>query len=62
MLDKNITFGGVFFMEKYAVDLKIEVIQYYFNDAGYGKTTKHFLKLDTLHKCDIILLCISLEI
>ena len=29
MLDKNLTFGGVFFMSKYSNEFKLEVVQYY---------------------------------
>lgn len=29
MLDKNLTFGGVFFMSKYSDEFKVEVVKYY---------------------------------
>ena len=28
MLDKNLTFGGVFFMSKYSNEFKLEVVDY----------------------------------
>lgn len=28
MLDKNLTFGGVFFMSKYSLEFKLEVVKY----------------------------------
>lgn len=43
MLDKNLTFGGVFFMSKYSNKFKLEVVQYYLkNYGGYGITASYF--------------------
>ena len=43
MLDKNLTFGGVFFMSKYSYEFKLEVVKYYFeNYGGYEITANHF--------------------
>ena len=42
MLDKNLTFGGVFFMSKYSAEFKLEVVKYYLNGHGYGETAKYF--------------------
>lgn len=35
MLDKNLTFGGVFFMSKYSYEFKLEVVKYCINNH-YG--------------------------
>jgi len=43
MLDKNLTFGGVFFMSKYSNEFKLEVIKYCIDEHhGYLDTAKHF--------------------
>ena len=43
MLDKNLTFGGVFFMSKYSNEFKLEVVKYCIEKHhGYKDASKHF--------------------
>ena len=43
MLDKNLTFGGVFFMSKYSSEFKLEVVQYcIYEHHGFKEAAKHF--------------------
>lgn len=43
MLDKNLTFGGVFFMSKYSNEFKEEVVKYYEkNHIGCELLARHF--------------------
>lgn len=43
MLDKNLTFGGVFFMAKYTKEFKFKVVQYVLKEKHGVKTAKkHF--------------------
>ena len=43
MLDKNLTFGGVFFMSKYSNEFKLKVVKYCIEKHhGYKDASKHF--------------------
>ena len=43
MLDKNLTFGGVFFMGKYSNEFKLKVVKYCIEEQhSYSDTAKHF--------------------
>ena len=43
MLDKNLTFGGVFFMSKYSSEFKLEVVKYCIEQHhGYEDAAKKF--------------------
>ena len=43
MLDKNLTFGGVFLMSKYSNEFKLKVVKYCIEEHhGYKETAKHF--------------------
>ena len=43
MLDKNLTFGGVFFMSKYSLEFKLKVVKYCIEEQhGFKETAKHF--------------------
>ena len=43
MLDKNLTFGGVFLMSKYSTDFKLKVVNYCIEEHyGYRKAANHF--------------------
>ena len=43
MLDKNLIFGGVFFMSKYSSEFKLEVVKYYEkNHIGCELLARHF--------------------
>lgn len=43
MLDKNLTFGGVFLMSKYSHEFKLQVVQYCLEKHfGFQATADHF--------------------
>ena len=43
MLDKNLTFGGAFFMSKYSEEFKLKVVNYYLdNHYGWEYVAKQF--------------------
>ena len=43
MLDKNLTFGGVFFMSKYSLEFKLNVVKYCIEEQhGFKEAAKHF--------------------
>ena len=43
MLDKNLTFGGVFFMSKYSLEFKLKVVKYCIEEHhGMGDAAKKF--------------------
>ena len=43
MLDKKLTFGGVFLMSKYSNEFKLKVVKYCIEEHhGYKETAKHF--------------------
>jgi transposase len=43
MLDKNLTFGGVFFMSKYSNEFKLKVVNYCLeNNVGYRRAANYF--------------------
>ena len=43
MLDKSLTFGGVFLMSKYSNEFKLKVVKYCIKGHhGYKDTARHF--------------------
>ena len=43
MLDKNLIFGGVFFMSKYSLEFKLNVVKYCIEEQhGFKEVAKHF--------------------